>query len=52
MEEKIVETSEEVQEVKEIQTTFNKDSLEELNDSECCTIENCEEVVSNENENK
>ena len=47
-EENRIETTDELQ---EIQTTFNEDSLEELNDSECCTIENCEEVVSNENEN-
>lgn len=49
MEEKetVVENIEE-----EIQTTFNEDSLEELNDREDCTIENVEEVVEDGNKNE
>lgn len=47
-EEKNVVTPEESQNVEEIQTTFNEDSLESLNDSDCCTIEN---VVNEEEEN-
>ena len=38
-EEKVEETTEDV----EVQTTFNEDTIEELNDPECCVVENLEE---------
>jgi len=47
--EKVVE---EQQEEMEVQDTLNSDSLEELNDSADCTVENKEEVDENANENE
>ena len=43
MEEEKKVTEEVTEEIEEVQTTFNEDTLEELNDPECCVVENLQE---------